>query len=288
MPIPWRPRLYVTAGLEHKPQVHGISQAVRLDPDAVVGKLIRVWLEFQEKATDDGLLPAKVPDWLDLLVGCPRFAAAMATAGWLIIESGGLRIPDFDAFVSKKAIRRYEKTMWMAKARLTGGATDADRETPEVSTSGPHPVHNCPHEVHKVPVAAPVPVRQAAKPDGLFDRFWSAYPNKKGKADAVKAWAKLKPDEPLLLKMLEAIRVQSLNPRWSENGGQYIPYPATWLNGRRWEDEPAQPGRPVQSGPRIKSKSGEFERFRSRGPDGPAPAERDAQPWTSLFDDQDA
>lgn len=288
MPIAWRPRLYLSAGLEHKPQVQGISQAVKLDPDAVVGKLIRIWLEFQEKATDNGLLPAKVPDWLDLLARCPGFALAMAAVGWLIIDVGGLRIPDFDAWVSKKSIRRYEKTMWMAKARLTGGATCADHETPEVSTSGPHPVHNCPHEVHKIPAVTTVSVRQTAQSDESFDRFWSAYPNKKGKKDAAAAWKKLKADEPLVLKILEAIRVQSLNPRWSENDGQYIPYPATWLNGRRWEDEVAQPGRPVQSGPRVKSKSGEFERFRSRRSNDPPTVERDPQPRASLFDDQDS
>ena len=24
---------------------------------------------------------------------------------------------------------------------------------------------------------------------------------------------------------------------WAEDGGRYIPHPATWLNGERWEDE---------------------------------------------------
>jgi hypothetical protein len=25
---------------------------------------------------------------------------------------------------------------------------------------------------------------------------------------------------------------------WTKDGGQFIPHPATWLNQKRWEDEP--------------------------------------------------
>lgn len=37
--------------------------------------------------------------------------------------------------------------------------------------------------------------------------------------------------------MLKAIEVQKKSDQWQRDNGQYIPYPATWLNGRRWEDE---------------------------------------------------
>ena len=71
----------------------------------------------------------------------------------------------------------------------------------------------------------------------LFDRFWAEYPKKQGKQDAIKAFAKLNPDEGLLERMISAIRVWRDSAQWRENGGQYIPHPATWLNGKRWEDE---------------------------------------------------
>ena len=29
---------------------------------------------------------------------------------------------------------------------------------------------------------------------------------------------------------------------WQREDGAYIPYPASWLNGRRWEDEPDEEG----------------------------------------------
>lgn len=70
-----------------------------------------------------------------------------------------------------------------------------------------------------------------------FDSFWSAYPKKQAKADALKAWNALAPDEDLQEKILAAIQVQRASPSWMKDGGQFIPLPATWLRGRRWEDE---------------------------------------------------
>ena len=73
-----------------------------------------------------------------------------------------------------------------------------------------------------------------------FAAFWAAYPKKAGKADALKAWNKLKPDIVLQTKMGEALTAQKKSPQWTKNNGQYIPMPSTWLNGRRWEDEAPQ------------------------------------------------
>lgn len=73
-----------------------------------------------------------------------------------------------------------------------------------------------------------------------FAAFWAAYPKKAGKADALKAWNKLKPDIVLQAKMGEALTAQKKSPQWTKNNGQYIPMPSTWLNGRRWEDEAPQ------------------------------------------------
>lgn len=70
-----------------------------------------------------------------------------------------------------------------------------------------------------------------------FDDFWKAYPKKIAKQDALKAYQKLKADSALLDKLLNALERQKQSPAWKKDGGQYIPHPATWLNGHRWEDE---------------------------------------------------
>ena len=78
-----------------------------------------------------------------------------------------------------------------------------------------------------------------AEPDG-WAAFWHAWPNKVSKPEALRAWKKLSPDAELQTVMLAALAVQKTWDRWTKDRGQYIPHPATWLNGRRWEDKPAE------------------------------------------------
>lgn len=69
-----------------------------------------------------------------------------------------------------------------------------------------------------------------------FDRFWQAYPRKASKPDALRAWKKLKPNEDFVNMLLNALEEFKKSSQWHEANGKYIPYPATWLNGRRWEE----------------------------------------------------
>lgn len=71
----------------------------------------------------------------------------------------------------------------------------------------------------------------------LFKKFWEAYPKKRSIGQAEKAWDKLNPDEQLLATMLAKIERAKTSEVWLKNDGQFIPYPATWLNRRCWEDE---------------------------------------------------
>lgn len=80
--------------------------------------------------------------------------------------------------------------------------------------------------------------RHSTTLDEDFNAFWEAYPKKADKQKALKAWQKLKPDKEMLNAMLAAIeRHKQSDKQWHRDDGQYIPYPASWLNGRRWEDE---------------------------------------------------
>lgn len=69
-----------------------------------------------------------------------------------------------------------------------------------------------------------------------FDQFWRAYPRKEGKANARKAFHKaLKTTS--LETILSAITNQQKSDNWTKDDGQFIPHPASWLNGQRWDDE---------------------------------------------------
>ena len=69
-----------------------------------------------------------------------------------------------------------------------------------------------------------------------FDTFWALYPKKVAKADARKAWAQTKDIRPELTNLLAAITAACKTESWMKSGGAFIPYPATWLRGERWDD----------------------------------------------------
>ncbi len=67
-----------------------------------------------------------------------------------------------------------------------------------------------------------------------FDTFWKLYPRKIGKEKARGAWAKA-------LRLTNAATIIAglgrLLSSLVANEPQFIPHPATWLNGGRWTDE---------------------------------------------------
>lgn len=102
--------------------------------------------------------------------------------------------------------------------------------------------------VTKAPdIPKPKPQEPERKPpprSGLlarFDVWYEAYPKKRSPGDAERAWAKLKPDPDQLAAMLTALEWQRRSPDWTKDKGQFIPYPASYLNDRAWLNEPDDP-----------------------------------------------
>jgi len=75
----------------------------------------------------------------------------------------------------------------------------------------------------------------------IFEIFWEAYPRKVGKAKALQAWKKLNGNHPPIEQLLQSLDAQKKSPQWQRDSGQFIPYPATWLNQARWADEMTAP-----------------------------------------------
>jgi len=70
-----------------------------------------------------------------------------------------------------------------------------------------------------------------------FEEFWKAYPKKKARGNAEKAWKKIEKPVQTLELILRAIEAQKKGEQWRKDGGQFIPHPATWLNAKGWLDE---------------------------------------------------
>jgi hypothetical protein len=65
-----------------------------------------------------------------------------------------------------------------------------------------------------------------------FEAWYKLYHRKEAKQKAMGAWIKLDPDELLQAQIIAATKAWP----WAEDRTKN-PHPASWLNGRRWEDE---------------------------------------------------
>lgn len=95
----------VEVALPDKPEVWQIAEALNLDPDAVVGKLIRIWRWFDQQSRD-GNAPSVTKKLLDRDVGVTGFMDAMEKAGWLECSGDSISVPNFDIHNSKSAKNR--------------------------------------------------------------------------------------------------------------------------------------------------------------------------------------
>jgi|3_EtaG_2_1085321.scaffolds.fasta_scaffold86197_2 hypothetical protein len=71
-----------------------------------------------------------------------------------------------------------------------------------------------------------------------FIDFWTKYPKKTGKGAAFSSWKKLSKTEKD--KISDALDWQILSEQWLKDSGQFIPNPQTYLNQKRWDDEPTK------------------------------------------------
>jgi phage replication O-like protein O len=68
-----------------------------------------------------------------------------------------------------------------------------------------------------------------------FDRFYDAYPRKRSRGAAEKAFAKINPDDETVDLMLAAVARLQQSGEWTDP--KFIPHPATWLNASGWLDQ---------------------------------------------------
>lgn len=91
------------------------------------------------------------------------------------------------------------------------------------------------------------PKRPPIEEPEWWAKFWGAYPRKKDKANAEKAWNKAIRNGADPSTILDGVLFYRLDCANKE--AQYIKYPASWLNARGWQDEPdPQPKAPSAIG----------------------------------------
>lgn len=213
-----------------KPEVCQIADLADIDPDAVVGKLMRVWAWFDQQ-TEDGNAPSVSKKLLDRSVGVTGFCEHMKAVRWMVEADGVISLPHFDRHNGKTAKNR----LLTAKRVANHKAANAKGNAQIVSDALPREEKRREEkkdQEHCVPSA-----HGPAAGIDLFDRFWKLYPRKQDKAKAAKAFAKLKVTDDLFNLIAKGLAAQAASHDWIKDNGKYVPMPTTWLNGRRWEDE---------------------------------------------------
>jgi len=111
-----------------------------------------------------------------------------------------------------------------------------------------------------------------------FLKFWESYPRKEKKDEAFKSFSKYA-DLPPVDEIIAKVELFKLSDSWKDDGGKYIPMPTTWLNQRRWKEDP-KANESNQSYPDCPSGSVPFEfggKFMRHDSDGnPYPADHAA------------
>jgi hypothetical protein len=70
-----------------------------------------------------------------------------------------------------------------------------------------------------------------------FDIFYQAYPKKKARDKALASWLKINFKETSFDFIMDSLNRFKKTDEWTKERGRFVPYPATWINQRRWTDE---------------------------------------------------
>lgn len=66
-----------------------------------------------------------------------------------------------------------------------------------------------------------------------FDQFWAIYPRKTGKQSALKAFTRLSNSD-------QQEAMNNISRLYAQTPVQFVPHAATYINGKRWEDQAIQ------------------------------------------------
>ena len=115
--------LKVEVSTPDKPEIWLIAEELKIDPDAVVGKLLRVWAWFDQQ-TENGNAPIVTKRLLDRKVGVIGFCNSIIKAGWME-EGNTLLLPNFDRHNGQTAKKRALTAKRVAKCKKTNADGNA-------------------------------------------------------------------------------------------------------------------------------------------------------------------
>lgn len=116
-----------------KLEVAAIAVELSIDPDAVVGKLLRVWTWFDLHTQDgnaDSVSPSVTKALLDRHVGVSGFCEAMISVGWMEQTESAITLPNFVRHNGKTAKTRCLTAKRVSEHKKKGNASSVTSALP--------------------------------------------------------------------------------------------------------------------------------------------------------------
>jgi len=109
-----------------KPEVANMAEALGIDQDAVVGKLLRLWIWADQNSLSGNDIGV-TKTFLDRISFQPGFADALLLVGWLHQTEHGYQLPNFDRHNGQTAKKRALSAQRMARSRARKKALEAEQ-----------------------------------------------------------------------------------------------------------------------------------------------------------------
>jgi len=103
--------------IHEKVEVATIAEHTGLDPDTVVGKLVKVWAWASRNCHADGVTGIAALRIIREITACHTFDEAMANCGWICVKGDKITFSNFDRHNSQTAKERALATRRQANRR---------------------------------------------------------------------------------------------------------------------------------------------------------------------------
>lgn len=253
------------------PKTRKLAHLLNIPKPQAIGHLHCFWWWALDYAQEGDL---RRYDALDLAIGAEwegdaeAFVDAMVLAGF-IDDDDGWQIHDWHDYAGKLIARRKANAERMKAARAENETPTTPPDNDDVQCTNPERAKNVqrtqrarverqnqtvPNQTkqnqdqppHGADAPEEEPAHNCSELSGVqavrFERWYQHWPRKKSRGAAERAWKRIKPapTDALVDQMIAKTQAWAKSHDWTKDGGQFCPYPASWLNARGWEDDDPQ------------------------------------------------
>lgn len=227
-----------------KPEIFKMADNLGIDPDAVVGKLVRIWI-WADQQTIDGNAASVTLSLLDRLSSVTGFGNAMIQSGWLSSSENGLKFVNFDRHNGETAKTRALTAKRVNRHRNSNASVTEEKRDCNASVTEPALPRE---EKRREEIILDNNNNNKRKPrlpktgdpySEIFLEFWKVFPasRRQKKPEAFRAWQKVMQSGADPVEIIQGASDYASSYLATKDQGKYCMGPEPFLNGHRWEDD---------------------------------------------------